>query len=476
VLCGENKASKAAATEVSTGGVYMRCIIALTLAFCCTCCKDLGIPPQRQVPEESPRTIQLTIEDVGTTDVWLRVHFTNAPPYAFRIVREGQTVLSISSSPADTLVADEILLPNQTYTYLAYRLSGSSITDSSQSLHVTTLDTTSHEWQWALDTLGVMNSYLLDAAIIAPNDIWVVGELFTEDSLGNLEYPAHNAAHWNGTAWELKRISVMFRGNIITPVLEGVFTYSSTQIWFAGSIPIQGDGTNWAAYDIRAFTGYDTLSVSSCWGLSSSLMWFVGSAGSIVCLNGSTWQRQESGTTLWLSGVWGVSSTEIYATGNQRAFARGVVLKGDGQAWQTMIVSESTDTVGLFHSKLYGAMEGLWVDERKTLYTVGNMMYHYKHGKWDYVRSLPGNSLGGNPNYLYGGYLTDVQGNASNDIFICGQINTLSHFNGKSWVEVGPPYRPLNFDMSWYSVAVRGGTACAVGSLAGRGLVIRLWR
>jgi len=156
-----------------------------------------------------------------------------------------------------------------------------------------------------------------------------------------------------------------------------------------------------------------------------------------------------------------------------------VVLKGNGQTWQTLIVSESDDTTGLFRTRLYGAMEGIWVDERGTVYTVGNFMFHHKHGKWDFVRSLPGNYFGAGQGYIYRGYLEDVKGNASNDIFICGQINTLRHFNGVSWTEVGLPYYPLNYGLVWHRVAVKGNTATAVGSVSqnfGRGVVLRMWR
>lgn len=104
------------------------------------------------------------------------------------------------------------------------------------------------------------------------------------------------------------------------------------------------------------------------------------------------------------------------------------------------------DTAELFLTKLYGITEGVWTDQHNTLYTVGNLMYRYRNGEWSYVESLQGNVLGGNPNNLYRGYLHAVRGNASNDMLIVGELNTLRHFNGVTWMEVGPPYRPLQFE------------------------------
>lgn len=427
-------------------------------------CKDEGtLPPSYQ------RTIDLALEDYGTTDVWLRVRFTDAPPHSFRLMRDGQVVVTVTSSPSDTLIADEPLLPNRSYTYKAYRLGGTSMVDSSLPVHVTTLDTTSSAWQWALDTLGVMNSYLLDCAIIAPDNIWVVGQIYVDDI-------RYNAATWNGVGWELKRIPFIGPCSAVDyPPIVGIWALSASNILVTnGGAIVRYDGTN-AVLDC-GMNALLTGALNKIYANSPQDVYAVGGAGTIVKFNGSTWQRQESGTGLFLSDVWGRSATEVYATGNQRAFARGVVLKSNGQSWQSMIVSESSDTTGLFRTRLYGAMEGLWVDERRTVYTVGNLMYEFKHSRWDYVRSLPGNYYSGSPNYVYRGYLEDVQGNASNDIFICGQINTLRHFNGVRWVEIGIPYYPLNYGLFWYTVAMKGNTAAAVGSIIGRGIVIRMWR
>ncbi len=89
---------------VKTGRSTDMPTMALILLFAVFClgCKDEGTPPSGY-----RRSIELAVEDYGTTDAWLRVRFSDAPPYAFRLLRDGQTVLSVNSSPTDTLVADE---------------------------------------------------------------------------------------------------------------------------------------------------------------------------------------------------------------------------------------------------------------------------------------------------------------------------------------------------------------------------------
>lgn len=437
-------------------------------------CKDEGVPPPGYQP-----TIELSLEDYGTTDAWLRVRFTNAPPYAFWLVRDGANVFDGSSSVADTLVADDPLLPNRSYTYKAYRLSGTAVVDSSETVQVTTLDSTSSAWQWAIDTLGVMNSYLLDCAIIAPDNIWVVGQIYARDSLGNVEDVPHNAARWDGTRWNLMRIqffTICGQPSRTPYPASSVVAFDSTDVWIAM------DGDQVARWNGSAQSATMCLpsssSIRTLWGRNPNSVYAVGSGGNIAFYNGSTWQRQESGTTLFLSDVLGKSADNVYVSGKSPTVGGGVVLKKSGQTWQTMIVSESFDTTGFLQTKLYGVIDGLWEDERGTLYTVGNLMFQHKHGRWDYLRSLPGNCLGCNPNFLHNGYLHAVRGNFSNDIIIAGEINTVRHFNGVSWIGLGLPYYPLKHNIFWYACDMRGGVAVVAGDDAStsRALVLRLWR
>ncbi len=437
------------------------------LTFLCFCCKDEGGMP----PPPYKRTIEISLEDYGTSDAWLRVRFTDAPPYSFRLIRDGENVLTVVASPNDTLIADEQLLPNRSYVYKAYRISGTNVIDSSQAVQVTTLDTTSSAWQWALDTLGVMNSYLLDCAIIAPDNIWVVGELYRNDSLFSLSV-------WNGTTWTLRRVPVpLCPSGIGYFPLRAIYAFDANDIWMTGG----GEMIRWDGQTFRGDCSVNSLlqgGLNRIWGSGSSI-YAVGGSGTVVYSpdHGTTWQRQESGTTLALTDMFGATVNDMYAVGLHYGQSRGVVLKKAGPTWETMIEGEIlTDTSQLFRTKLYGITEGVWVDERGIVYTVGNLMYQFKHGKWGYVTSLPENFIGGS-NFVRG-YLHDVQGNASNDMFIVGERNTIRHYNGNRWQQVGLPYSYTS-PILWYRVAVEGNTAVAVGSILdsfGRGLVIRLWR
>jgi hypothetical protein len=102
------------------------------------------------------------------------------------------------------------------------------------------------------------------------------------------------------------------------------------------------------------------------------------------------------------------------------------------------------------------------VDENKTVYTGGNLMFWYKNGGWDYVRSLPTNKIGGNNgNYTFG-FIYSVSGNKSNDYVIAGDRNTLMHYNGKRWRQLGLPYDPSG-TTRWKTMAQKGNLIIAAG-------------
>ena len=336
-------------------------------------------------------------------------------------------------------------------------------------------DTTSHNFIFEIDTLGDASSLLYDTAIISENNIWAVGDFYLRDSTGQVDPLRYNVAQWDGSQWEVKRITVMFRGNPVTPPLEGISTFSATDIWLVGSLPIHGDGQTWTIFDLRAMPGFETVSVSKAWGTSPSDMYFVGANGSIVHYNGATWQAMQSGTTLPLLDVFGRSATEVYAVGGDRSTA--VVLKYDGTRWATLMNSyyfgNGFDSTELFRTQLYGHLNGAWVDESGTLYVVGEYVYQMKAGQWGFTPGIADNYL--NAPIFSRGFLTSIRGEAGNDFVTAGERLTVIHHNGSSGIQVGPQFSfasPIDF----YGVDMKGPFIVGVGTSGGRAIAVRLHR
>ena len=152
-----------------------------------------------------------------------------------------------------------------------------------------------------------------------------------------------------------------------------------------------------------------------------------------------------------------------------------VILKYDGTNWQKILeATPSKDSAIMLSDKFGGSSEGIWMDERKILYFAGSYLHQYKHGKCELITSFPGNSS----YYSIGdrGYLKGVTGNASNDIIVFGMINTIRHFNGISWAEVGIPFYPIRYDIQWWGGTMEGNLVVIVGEIGSQTAIITLWR
>ncbi len=430
-------------------------------------------------PVNNPQ-VTLTAEYVGVTEAELLLQTKNTEVNTqYQLFRDDSLISDGNLLQSDTKITDSLLFPAHSYTYKGQLIKDGNPIAYSQPLQITTMDTTSHDFQWELiefPSLYGSSGVLRDVAIINENDVWCVGEIYADSAQPWLPY---NAVHWDGEQWELKRIKTNACGGVDYPPINAIFAFSFNDVLFAhtdGSIT-HYDGRNFIN-DCSLITQLNS-SANKMWGTSRNDLYVVSGNGLIAYYNDSSWQKLESWTDLGLLDIWGISQTEIYTVGLNYGQALGVVLKYDGIAWQKMIEGfvegNGFDPSQLFKTQLYGLTDGIWVDEHRTLYTVGNLMYQYKRGKWDYVRSLPENYVNGNPGNYYRGYLHAVRGSASNDIFIFGQSETLIHFNGSTWQKVGPAYVPWS-PRWWYNCDVKEDLIVGVGRDENCPRIIKLWR
>ncbi|MFO7524774.1 MAG: hypothetical protein R6W68_04930, partial [Ignavibacteriaceae bacterium] len=235
-------------------------------------------------------------------------------------------------------------------------------------------DTTSHNFifqTWTFGTIG--GSTLYDCAIISPENIWCVGEIMIADTSIN-GYTTYNAVHWDGNEWELHKITVEFRGNMITPALEGIFSFSSTDIWFVGSLPIHGDGENWIMYDLRT-TLDPNISLSKAWGSSSEDMYFVGRSGSIAHYQNGNWQRIVSGTDLNINDIWGI--TDEYGIRFMLCPAYNFASGGEKK-----LISLSNNTVGEIPWMDNRELYTVWFNSRNKIYAGGEGLFYRTNNQW----------------------------------------------------------------------------------------------
>jgi hypothetical protein len=408
-------------------------VILILLAL--TACRDKGTEPY-------VKSIWLSAEDIGVTDASIHVILSNDnKPGSFSLKLNGKTILSANKN--DTLIFIDSLLPKHTYTYKAYRLNGSIVFDSSDALTITTMDTTSHNFTWEIDTLGDGGSSVLyDVAIINDTLAYAVGEIYKRDSLGNWDPLPYNLVKWNGQRWELKRVTVIFRGNPVTVPLEGIFAYSPSDIWVTGSIPIHGDGVRWIGYDIPTLVGTGAT-VSRMWG-TPSRMYFVGRAGNIIHYDGVQWRRLESGTSAGLLDVWG--HTDPFS-GHTTIFSVA------SSAEETKILSLSAvaarDTLAWPPSE---RLSGIYMSNAFTVYVSSAGVWRHKNAGWKQMLELPHNI-----------FFTGLRGTTENNIFGVAWSGILAHYNGMNWYQ----YTEIPEYFNFWKVAVSQNMVVAVGFMGG---------
>ena len=368
--------------------------------------------------------------------------------------RSDSTIATITLAGTDSSFVDQGLLPKKSYTYT---LTAGTLSASAQA---TTLDTSSHNWMFQTFTFNgdVGSCVLNDAAIINDTLAYAVGEIYLKDSTGQFDPLPYNFARWNGVSWQLLKVTVPFRGVNITPPLSGIFSLSQNRIWLVGGLAINGNGYTWVPYDVRTITGFDSLSFTKCWGSSSSDIFFVGLNGSLVHYNGSSWAKIGSGTTTDIQDIWGGTDA---TTGATYALATVSTVYYGGVSELLRIRGTQLDTLST--NGLSWSIRGVWFDS-KDYYIVGDEVYYKRSlqdNMWQILRVAPTNQYG---------YVEAIRANGRNDIVVAGDFGTFLHFNGVSWHNFT---QEINLPSTvFYSVAIKGDIAIAVGSNGDKAIAV----
>ena len=286
-------------------------------------------------------------------------------------------------------------------------------------------DTTSHDFIWQTYEFGGVNgsSYFKDVAIIAPDDIWAVGEIHTKDTdHWNADstrwLQPYNAAHWDGNKWELKRIyfNLCPNGTYLSSYpIEAVFSTNKNNIWFTegGSI-VYWDGSRYKRD--CSVNGILTGGIRKIWGISNKDLYVVGTNGLIAHYDGQEWTRIESGTDLPIQDIWG-DQGQIIAIASSHHYPERKVLEIENQTVKALAASG-----------LYYVLGGVWFIKNRKYFIVGDGIFekHFLNDlKW-YRYPL---------NQIACCYSGAIRGSGISDIVIVGDFSDISHFNGSSWKE-----------------------------------------
>ena len=404
-----------------------------------SCKKDNPIPP-----EDQPQ-ISLTLEDTSCTEAWLKLTTTNISlPAEVNLYRTEADGISKDErfflSTTDTLLYVDSLLPNHSYNF---HTTIQTYNISSNVFNVTTMDTTSHNFTWQTYTFGgtAGSCTLYDCAIINENDIWAVGEIYVADTSQN-GYTMYNAIHWDGSQWQVKRISVTYNGNLITPPLYGICAFSSTDIWLSSGVPIHGDGINWIQYHLfdMGILGQNDGYLTKIWGESSANIYFVGTLGTIAHYSGESsgqngqWSRIESGTDLNIGDIWGIRDDN----GGYNKY-----LAADNK----MLIINVENNLQNVNVEAGNSLSSIWGKSVKLIYTAGGYgLSLYKNYKWENINQADVNTI-----YC-------IRGGDFNNVFGLSSTYSILYFNGYNWRYIIPATNNI-----YYAQSVKNNIVTAVG-------------
>ncbi len=323
-------------------------------------------------------------------------------------------------------------------------------------------DTTSHNFSWKFDTLGIALSWLSDVAVIKESDVWAVGWIHTDetdkyDSLGNWVKP-YNAAHWDGKRWELKRIywpSYDGKNGPYVRKIKSVFVLSEKEVLFFTG----GQFSIWNGSRHRIWTiPYEVtkLSMREIWGRSTSDIFFLGSRGTIVHWDGTGYTGYTKIETN-MDDIDFNSVTEgpggiLYCAGDNSTTGATALISIKNLSAKTIVYSKiprwiKTDSIS-------GATYLVWSSGDSVFVIGDDYWWTSAYPPKPAYRRLPFHY---SPRF---GYPQDIDGTAYNNVFIVGHYCTIWHFNGKSLYLM--PFYGQNIVL--YGVAAYKNTVFCVGS------------
>ncbi len=420
-------------------------ILPLTLAFLLFTLNFLLVSCNTTEPRDG-YALTLAEEDVSCTEAWLKAKAKNFNlPVKVNLYLNNSLKKTITLTTQDTVIYDDGLLPDRTYKYRAEIALSQETVIKSQTIILTTMDTTSNDFTWQTYTFGEVNgsSVLYDVAIINENDIWAVGEIHTEDDFDSLgHYHPYNAVHWDGQEWELKRIGSGYGNPYYT-----VYAFNENDVWFDGTI--QWDGSRYSAHtnNFPLEPNGDGWRVNAMWGTSSSDFYVVGNNGNIAHYDGSSWEKIESGTEVDIQDIYGikVNGEEIVA-----CTVTNIATSGNGKI---LLFRNSYKQTIFWPSGL--RINSIWYKTERQMFACGDGIYKRIGINWERQIQFENTT-----------YTEKIRGNDINDLFVGGDFGFLAHYNGVSW----KVYKTGNVAL-FYSLSVKGDLVVGVGERNAKGVV-----
>jgi hypothetical protein len=147
------------------------------------------------------------------------------------------------------------------------------------------------------------------------------------------------------------------------------------------------------------------------WAASATDVFAVGDNGTILRRVSGTWTQMTSPTTNHLRGVYGLSSSDVWASG-VAVNNVGTLLHWDGTAW-SLVSGATTD------------IDSVWASSSTDVWFTGStVVLHWNGSAVSTVQTS------------FTGALLSVSGTGPSDVYVAGESANVHHWNGSSWTNL----------------------------------------
>lgn len=210
--------------------------------------------------------------------------------------------------------------------------------------------------------------------------------------------------------------------------LLGIWGASDTDVWAVGTrgTILRGNGSTWTAVPSGV-----TVELWDVHGSGTSDVWAVGEAGTILHWNGTTWSRRASGTTQDLNGVFAVSASFAIAVGDA-----GTILSWSNGQWSDMLAGATVRPVTDLAEVWASSTTDAWAVGAGTFQAGQGPLWRYQSGAWG-LDTLP---LGASP--AVG--LIDIFATSATNVWAVGESSAIYRYSGSWAAETSAFTFPVN--------------------------------
>ncbi len=319
----------------------------------------------------------------------------------------GTKIIDYPIEQKDTIFYDDNngsgLLIDTLYRYFAVRVDSlGAAKDTSNTISIRTLGTTTHNYAWQTITMGEWQSALYDVWGTDENNVWAVGQI-------TLDGKYYGALHYDGTNW------------VPDSSVGGyaIYGFSANDIWVVGGGVYHYDGNSWKRIDAVTVNYQDIIldtilyknrAYSCLWGTSSTNLYFGSQRGRIVHWDGTKASLLPIYSEDGIVAMSGSDENNIYAVGWN--YDRDIILHYQNGLWSKEYLTQPAQKY---------APQSVYSLNLKENYICGSGVEFGYLGHWGKT-AIPVNA-----------YLAKIGGNGANNVFTTGVYSMVLHFNGINW-------------------------------------------